>query len=70
MKELYFGELKRDAEGDFWVDDTKVDWKKVTEVQLIMHLGALLGSVIGNMRMENRVGSLLLTLNFKEEDEK
>ena len=70
MKELYFGELKRDAEGNYWVDDNKVDRKEFNEIDLSIYLGSLWGAAVERLRLEKRTGSLLLTINYKEEGEK
>ena len=66
MKELNCIEIKRDAKGDLWVEDKKLDWEKMTEVGATLYLGALWGSVVEHMRLENKV--CLITIDVKCEE--
>lgn len=62
MKEFYFGEFKRSDDGTFLVDDSKVDREKMTEVQMSIYLGSLIGAAVEKMNLAKATGSIFIRL--------
>lgn len=67
MKTLYMGEIKRVEGGRYRIDDNKLDWGSITEVQLSMYLGAMLGAATERMRSSKFTGSLFIEVKVDEE---
>lgn len=67
MKTLYLGEIRRGVDGDYWIDDTKFDWKTVSEIQMSMYLGSLFGATVEHLRMSKITGSLFIEVKVDDE---
>lgn len=70
MKTLYVGELKRCEEGSWWVDDTKFDWKQMSEINMSIYLGSIFGAIVEHMRLAKSTDSLFIDVKTDEETEK
>lgn len=70
MKTLYVGELKRCEDGSWWVDDTKFDWKQMSEINMSIYLGSIFGAIVEHMRLAKSTGSLFIEVKTDEETEK
>lgn len=70
MKQYYAGEIKRDKDGKFWVDDTKIDWTPMYEVPLSIYMGSLLGTLIEHWRLNNITGSIIIDVKIDCETRK
>lgn len=70
MKTLYVGELKRCEDGSWWVDDTKFDWKQMSEINMSIYLGSIFGAIVEHMRLAKSTDSLFIEVKTNEETEK
>lgn len=70
MKTLYVGELKRCEDGSWWVDDTKFDWKQMSEINMSIYLGSIFGAIVEHMRLAKSTDSLFIEVKTDEKTEK
>lgn len=60
MKTIYFGEFKRNEDGTYDVDDLKYDWDEMSECQMSVYLGGVIGASVEKMKKAGVVGSLYI----------
>lgn len=70
MKTLYVGELKRCEDGSWWLDDTKFDWKQMSEINMSIYLGSIFGAIVEHMRLAKSTDSLFIEIKTDRETEK